>query len=402
MMDGAARAGWLVGVAVLSGACGASLPAGEGDATGDGRDADGRVDGDAGTPIDCGFDSHCGQACAGDADCGTSLYCDSTRHCVANCTPGGTECGTGYVCRHGRCAEDCPSVIVDLTPVTPTVMLLIDQSGSMSSDFHGMTRWDAVDTALTDPAAGVLPALESEIVFGASLYTSHNGTLDGEACPLLQTEPPALGNAGAIGDLLGANGPDGDTPTGESITATTALLTALPTGPHDGPRIIVLATDGEPDTCAVPNPQEGQPEAVAAAQAAWTAGVRLFILSVGSDVGAAHLQDMADAGAGLPTGGTTHAPYYVATDPAELTTAFDTIIHGVRSCTFTLDGEVDPADWSAGAVSLDGAPLTYEDPDGWVLTDGHTLVLQGTACTTFLEEAAPVLSAQWPCGTIIG
>jgi hypothetical protein len=298
--------------------------------------------------------------------------------------------------------EDCPSIVVDLTPVTPTVMLLIDQSGSMDQNFHGMTRWEAVDAALTDPATGVLPALEDDILFGASLYTSHNGSLDGEACPLLQTVVPALGTAGAIDGLLLDNGPDGDTPTGEAIVATTATLTATPPGPDDGPRIIVLATDGEPDTCEVPNPQEGQREAVAAAQAAWTAGVRLFILRVGSAVGAAHLQDMANAGAGLPVGGPTDAPYYVADNPAELAAAFSEITRPLRTCTFTLDGEVDPADWDAGDVRLDGVSLTYGDPDGWVLTDGHTLVLQGAACTSFLGPTAPELTAEWPCGTILG
>ena len=33
--------------------------------------------------------------------------------------------------------------------------------------------------------------------------------------------------------------------------------------PSEDPTIFILATDGEPDTCAQPNPQEGQPEALA-------------------------------------------------------------------------------------------------------------------------------------------
>ena len=32
----------------------------------------------------------------------------------------------------------------------------------------------------------------------------------------------------------------------------------------DGINRVILATDGEPDTCAEPNPQNGQPEAIAA------------------------------------------------------------------------------------------------------------------------------------------
>ncbi|MBI5488719.1 MAG: VWA domain-containing protein [Deltaproteobacteria bacterium] len=401
---GGGGCGILAGVlaACLAG-CTASNPFYEGgDGTGDAGHGDGRADSDGGPLIDCSFDPRCNGICASDGDCGAHLYCGSGFRCQAECSPGGSECPAGWSCEQGRCLEDCPSIVVDLTPVTPTVMLLIDQSGSMTEDFLDLTRWEAVDEALTDPADGVLPALESDVLFGASLYTSHNGSLGGEACPLLQTVTPALGTAGAIDALLRDNDPDGDTPTGEAIVATTATLTATPPGPDDGPRIIVLATDGEPDTCEVPNPQEGQDEAVAAAQAAWAAGVDLFVLSVGSDVGEPHLQDMANAGAGLPIDGPTDAPFYVANDPAELAAAFDAITRPLRTCTFTLDGEVDPADWDAGDVRLDGAPLAYETPDGWVLTDGHTLVLQGAACTAFLGPDEPVLTAEWPCGTIIG
>lgn len=370
-----------------------------GDGTGSDTGRDGHADGTI--LIDCGFDPHCGGTCATDADCGPNLYCGSGWRCQAECTPGGSECGTGWSCVHGRCTEDCPSITVDLTPVTPTVMLLIDQSGSMTEDFGGMNRWDAVDEALTDPATGVLPALEDDIVFGASLYTSHNGSLGGEACPLLETVPPALGNADAIDRLLRDNNPDGDTPTGEAIAAITTLLTATPPGPGEGPRVIVLATDGEPDTCAVPNPQRGQDESIAAVQAAYAAGLRTFVLSVGSDVGAAHLQDLANAGAGLPIDGPTDAPYYVADDPAELAVAFDEITRPLRTCTFTLDGDVAPAEWANGDVRLDGVPVSYDDPDGWVLTDAHTLELQGAACDAFLGPTTPVLAAEWPCGTII-
>ena len=388
--------------ALLAGACGSSLPA-QGDGGGDAATGDGRADGRDGSRVPCDFDPLCGDPCTGGADCGDDLYCAPDGTCRADCAPGGTDCGVGWTCAHGRCVEDCPSVVVDLTPVTPTVLVLIDQSGSMSEDFGGGTRYEAVEAALTDPADGVLPALESAVIFGASLYTSHNGSLGGEACPILQSVIPAPGSADEIRALLSANGPDGDTPTGEALVAATAMLTALPPGPDDGPRIIVLATDGEPDTCAVPNPQEGQPESVAAAQAAWTAGVRTFVLSVGEGVvSAGHLQDLANAGAGLAIGGPTDAPYYEAGDPAELADAFRGIIGGVRSCTLTLDGEVAPGDWEAGDVRMDGTTVPYDATDGWTLTDGRTMELHGEACTRFLGAGAPTLTAEWPCGTIIG
>src|SRR5258707_665443 len=65
-----------------------------------------------------------------------------------------------------------------------------------------------------------------------------------------------------------------------------------------GAKIIVLATDGEPDTCEEPNPQNGGPAAIAAASTAFSAGIHTYVLSVGGDVRSA--QQMANAGAGLP------------------------------------------------------------------------------------------------------
>ena len=63
-----------------------------------------------------------------------------------------------------------------------------------------------------------------------------------------------------------------------------------------GPKYIVLATDGEPDTCAVPNPSNGQPEAIAAAPSSFAKGIPLFYISVGTDVSATLAQAMANAG----------------------------------------------------------------------------------------------------------
>src|SRR5688572_14958809 len=38
----------------------------------------------------------------------------------------------------------CGEVTVVVTPTTPTLVLLVDQSGSMTEDFGGMGRWDAL------------------------------------------------------------------------------------------------------------------------------------------------------------------------------------------------------------------------------------------------------------------
>src|SRR3954447_23948361 len=86
-----------------------------------------------------GIGTACGQRCAGDASCGDALYCDASGVCEAQCLAGDTRCGNNAFCGpHGHCVEigddafACPSIDVSLTPLIPTIVLLIDQSGSMT------------------------------------------------------------------------------------------------------------------------------------------------------------------------------------------------------------------------------------------------------------------------------
>jgi hypothetical protein len=301
----------------------------------------------------------------------------------------------------------CPAVNVNLEPVTPTVLLLLDQSGSMTADFGTGTnppdRWNAMKSALVNATSGVVAQLQDSVIFGATLYTSHNG---GATCPILQSELPALNNLAAIKALLDANAPDDDTPTGPSIMGAMSILQGISQDPDapPSPMIIVLATDGEPDNCTTPDPQTDQAKAdsIAAAQAAYTAGFPLFILSVGNEVGLAHQQDMANAGAGKKIDHSEgDAPFYSADNPADLKARFNEIINGVRECTFAISGAVDASQAGDGTVKLNGQTLGYDDPNGWSLVDESTLKLNGTACDTFLEDPSVSLSAEFPCGVVV-
>lgn len=292
----------------------------------------------------------------------------------------------------------CPSIHVTLETIIPEVLLLLDQSGSMTDEFGNTDRWNAMKEAVAGDPDGVVTRLEDEVRFGATLYTGY--AEDGGECPALTSVPPALGNLGPISDLLDDNEPADDTPTGESIDA---VVDGWPDDPDGDPiaRVIVLATDGEPDTCAVPNPQNGQPESLAAVQRAFGFGIRTFVLSVGDEIGADHLQGLANAGVGLPPDGGEDAVYYEAGDPDELRQAFEEIIGRARSCLLTLEGSLDLAEVSGGEVVLNGVELVYDDPNGWRVIDEHTIELVGDACTTFLESEELDLRAEFPCGSVI-
>lgn len=288
----------------------------------------------------------------------------------------------------------CGDINAVVDGLTPTVQLLIDQSGSMDADFGGGDRWDSVYSTLMGND-GVVNELQSTIRFGLSLYTSNNGN-DGGVCPVLSNVSASLDNFSAIDAVFGPAGPAGDTPTGESIDA---VIDQLQADTNPGRKVIVLGTDGEPDTCAEPNPQNGQTISIAAAERAFDAGIRVYVVSVGDEVGEQHLQDMANAGAGLAVGGTENAEYFVALNPQELVNAFGTIVGGVAGCVFTINGEVDPAKAAAGLVALDGQELDYGTD--WVMLDGKTFEILGDACEEIKDGQLHHISAAFPCGIIV-
>lgn len=289
----------------------------------------------------------------------------------------------------------CADVTVTVEPEIPTIVLLVDQSGSMTDAFGGTNRWDALYTTLMDPGTGVIMPLEDGIRFGLSLYTSLEG-FEGGQCPMLESVAPALSNYAAMDAVYAPAQPQEDTPTGESVSAVAAELDAFA---EPGPKAIVLATDGLPDTCAEPDPQNGQPEAVAAVVGAFDLGIKTFVLSVGPELGEMQLQEVANAGIGLDPMGPDNAPFWVALDAADLADAFDEIVGGFISCTLELNGEVTADDFCDGTVMLDGVPL--ECPIDWTLIDPMTIELLGDACDTLQDGGAHTVQANFPCGTVI-
>ncbi len=371
------------------------------------------------SPCDDVLADACGADCSTDDDCDDGLYCGAEEKCTADCTTDGGQCLDDEVCTsNGQCipaggifgsldgsagdgagqnqGDGCVAFDVGFEKQIPTVVLLVDQSGSMTEDFNGQPRWDAVRDSLMAQPDGIVATLEDDVRFGLALYSSNDGNSGGR-CPILTEVSISLMNFAAINTVFQAEQPIDETPTGESLDLVAADLATFN---EPGSKIIVLATDGAPDTCETPNPQNGQPESIAAAQAAFMNGIQTFIISVGDGVSDAHLQDMANAGVGNPVGGATNAPFYVANDQQALIDSFREIINGVRSCVIDLDGRVDEMFASQGRVSIDGRQLTFDDPDGWQLNDPEQIELLGDACTTLKEDASS-LSISFPCGVVM-
>jgi hypothetical protein len=133
----------------------------------------------------------------------------------------------------------------------------------------------------------------------------------------------------------------------------------------------VLVTDGESSTCETTDPQCGSDESIKAVQDARALGITTFVIGIGDPAepgggcdkswgrcGADFMQDMANAGEGLPV----HAPpeelkyqactpthtlaasyaaasdapgtatYYAAKDAADLDAAFRAVLSSVLTC----------------------------------------------------------------------
>ena len=298
--------------------------------------------------------------------------------------------GSGSNTGGGGPDANCPAVNFTATQVTPSIQLLIDRSGSMGTALPGTstTRYQAMRDALVG-ASGVVGQLQTKAYFGASLFTSDN------PCPhLYTTAARQMNNLGQVQGLIDSQGPGGNTPTPPAIDQTVAYFQANP-APSGSPPIIVLATDGLPNSCG--SGADTQVQSVASAANAYTNGIRTFILGI-AGVNDSFLQQMANAGQGVMPGA-PDAKYYTANSPADLQAAFQAIIGGVVSCELQINGTVDPAQASSGSVSLNGAQLTYGTD--WIVVNGNTIRLLGAACDTLKSSSNPQVQASFSCGAVI-
>jgi hypothetical protein len=284
---------------------------------------------------------------------------------------------------------NCPSVSFMATQVIPSIQLLIDRSGSMGTALPNTntSRYQAMHDALVG-TNGVVGQLQAKAYFGASLYSSDT------PCPKLYTTTSrAMNNLTQVKQLIESQSPNGNTPTPGAIDQSAALFAANPP-PMGSPPIIVLATDGLPNSCSG---TDSQPESIQAAKNAYTAGIRTFILGI-AGVNDSFLQAMANAGAGVQPN-QPNAKFYTANSPADLQTAFQQIIGGVVSCELMINGTVDPEQAKGGSVTLNGMQLMYGTD--WEVVNGTTIRLLGQACDTLKSSTNPQVQASFPCGSVI-
>jgi len=337
--------------------------------------------------------------------CPAGFHCNPDGACDAVCTPGGNQCGDGFSCTaDGNCVASgsngstgpdasCPAVHYTPTRVTPSIELVLDRSGSMSGTDISPNRYEALHEGLTGTAngqTGAVMAQQANVYFGAALFASD------EAPCLTMTNymvPRALNNASTINNLIVNHIPNGgNTPTADAITQVTADF-ALHPPPAGSPPIILLATDGEPNSCTG---GDGTASSLTAIGLAYAAGIKTYIIGL-ANLNTGYLQSVANAGLGMLTG---NAPYYTANDPMQLASGISQIINGALSCDLTISGMINPSQAMSGSLSINGMNLTYGTD--WTLdANGMTIHVLGAACTSLESTPNPTIDASFPCGAVI-
>ena len=267
-------------------------------------------------------------------------------------------------------ASACQSITVSIDDLRPEITLMVDQSLS------------------------IVKTYQSSVRFGIAFFTAHPG-----ACPLLSEVPAATDNYAALNALYRSLSPQGDSPTGEAMRQIVSELMAKPTA---APRSIVLVTDGNPDTRAQPQPDNGLPEAIAAVQSAHAAGIDVYVLGISDDVAAQNLQKLANAGKGkaleLVWGVDADAaqPYQANSSVGGLGAQLGDVLNRLPLCQVSLQRDVANSEASAGHVTLDGQALAYSPYNGFDLEDSRHLEVVGKACDT-LKAHGKLLSVRIGC-----
>lgn len=298
----------------------------------------------------------------------------------------------------------CADVEVNVTRVIPTLVLVIEQSNGMDQLLEmgkELTRWDALKEVLLGES-GVIAALEHDVRLGIVLYANPPPYFP--ECPdLTEVMPPALDNYDQIAEVFGNAVTIPNAPTGDGLRAAVTRLAAFT---EPGPKYILLGTNGDPDRCdeqggQILHDDESKALVVTAAREAYEKGIVTFVVNVGrGPTVRAHLQAVANAGAGLPDDASPGARLYEPKTREELGETLANIVRGTRTCSFDLRGEVETSSAHRGTVTLDGEPLPMSDDNGWRLVNESKIELTGHACATLLEGEHE-LRARFPCDVVV-
>lgn len=309
----------------------------------------------------------------------------------------------------GFSKDSCANGLITATRIPPKVILVLDGSCSMSTDYpangaasasrctrNAKGRWSALRSALVG-AQGVVPKLEKAVAFGLVVYGTE------PRCPIpAQPIAAALGNAARIQAGFPETPPGMYTPTGPALDwVFDNLVTAVGPDQRAASQIVILATDGEPNSCGGgfgfgrSNETNYQPSIDAVKKGA-IQGAVTYVISLADATGPFHdhLQALANLGNPAAKGG---AELYEPASPDELAQTLDRLTLAAVSCEIALNGTILLDQACDGTVTLDGTELACNDPNGWMPIDERRIRLVGEACEKLRASNNPAVEAHFAC-----
>jgi len=216
-------------------------------------------------------------------------------------------------------------------PTVP-VMVVLDASGSMNQEDAPGPRIDAAKAAVNS----LIDSLPRQAQVGLQVYGTGTGSTDAErtaGCTDIKTLVPVGPlDANALKSQVNSVVAAGYTPIGNALRAAADAL------PNEGPRSIVLVSDGE-DTCAPPTPCDVAGEL-------HQQGLELIIHTVGFKVDAAAREQLSCIA--QATGGT----YSDAADAGQLTQALAIKVDYATAGYTTVGAPVTGADQPSAEAPL--------------------------------------------------
>lgn len=302
-------------------------------------------------------------------------------------------------------AVACEVQSPEITILEPTLVFVLDKSGSMSnSQFDtGMgtvSRWNA----LHDTVTFLLNTYAAQVQFGMKLFPSANGcNVDAglDVAPAFDNGAAILGAMPGPGADLN-NGGTSQTPVQQGMERAGAVVE---TYDATKPRGVLLVLDGGVSTTCTGNTAAGTEAEIARLWNDGIDGIPTYV--VGVDISSGVQDDMnayAEAG-GVPTGNPGDAVrFYNAVDTMELEAAMETIIGDLLSCDIDLDPAPEHPDLTE--VSVDGTDYSQVSleacdagTDGWIYSIEHTQIrLCGAACSAFEDVQAAQVDFFCPAG----
>ena len=300
---------------------------------------------------------------------------------------------------------NCGSATSSTSQTPADVLLVLDRSGSMDESIAEecycdpakvtrgsnikacattagcTTRWQSVTSALTTTLTNT-----PGIGWGLKFFSSPNGSGSNASCYVSNGADVKIGSTTAAADIqtqISHTSPANNTPTAAAITAATAYLKTV-TDPNN--KVILLATDGEPNCKAGGASGDGDvPGTTTAIKAALAAGFKVYVIGIGPSVG--NLDSFAQSG------GTDKS--FPATTPQDLTNALLAISHAVAACTFTVTAPKDGT--SNIAVYLGGQPAPSTD---WTYNaTTQTVAITGATCDAIKSATtAQTVQVYFGCG----